>query len=165
MHVLLCHVVYFEIPMRKTLIDSNKISVGQCYGYIFFSMCPGNNRAIAGIHRVESLTAGNVRDIPDDLAALEERNMIAESSEVRLTAHDCIAGVNLRPALPRPVLPCPAPSCPALPCPALPCPALPCPVLSCPALPCPFSLLAVVQGWPNSKAALLFCFIGKFGRG
>lgn len=45
-------------------------------------MCPGHSRAIAGIHRVESLTAGTVRDSPDDLAALDERNMIAESSEV-----------------------------------------------------------------------------------
>ena len=54
--------------------------------YLFFSMCPGNSRAIAGIHRVENLTAGTVRDSPDDLVALEERNMMAESSEVRLTA-------------------------------------------------------------------------------
>jgi hypothetical protein len=45
-------------------------------------MCPGNSRAIAGIHRVESLNAGTVRDSPDDLAALEERNMMIESSEV-----------------------------------------------------------------------------------
>ncbi|XP_046840644.1 anaphase-promoting complex subunit 7-like isoform X2 [Xenia sp. Carnegie-2017] len=48
---------------------------------IGISMCPGHSRAIAGIHRVESLTAGTVRDSPDDLAALDERNMIAESSE------------------------------------------------------------------------------------
>ncbi|XP_028400732.1 anaphase-promoting complex subunit 7-like [Dendronephthya gigantea] len=48
---------------------------------IGISMCPGNGRAIQGIHRVESLTAGPVRDSPDDLAALEERNMMVESSE------------------------------------------------------------------------------------
>lgn len=45
-------------------------------------MCPGNSRAIAGIHVVESVTTRAVRDSPDDLSALEERNMMAESSEV-----------------------------------------------------------------------------------
>ena len=46
-------------------------------------MCPGNSRAIQGIHRVESVTTGTINDSPDDLVAIEEENMIAGSSEVK----------------------------------------------------------------------------------
>ena len=45
-------------------------------------MCPGNSRAIQGIHRVESLTSDTINDSPVDLVAIEEGNMMAESSEV-----------------------------------------------------------------------------------
>ena len=71
LHILLGHNLSALSEYQEAL---DQYSIG-------ISMCPGNNRAIAGIHRVESLTAGNVRDMPDDLAALEERSMIAESSE------------------------------------------------------------------------------------
>ena len=77
-----CHEV-FKIVFKKLLVDfsiRNPLLITASVSLL--SLCPGNSRAVAGIHHVESLNRGTDMDSTDDTANIDDRNMIAGSSEV-----------------------------------------------------------------------------------
>lgn len=86
----LCHVktANLHILLGDNLAALNEYQEALDQYSIGISLCPGNSRAVAGIHHVESLNRGTDMDSTDDTANIDDRNMIAGSSEENTDEED-----------------------------------------------------------------------------